>query len=91
MSSSVSKAKTASATAQVLSAQLLDQAALNKDVAFTHAKRDELARPPRCTPVCTGTDLRWRAPRGRRDWRDLGKFFLSWSGSGLTLSDGHSV
>ena len=42
MSSSVSKAKTASATAEVLSAQVLDQAALNKDVAFTHAKRDEL-------------------------------------------------
>ena len=35
MSSNGSKAKTAPATAQVLGAQILDQAALNKDVAFT--------------------------------------------------------
>ena len=42
MSSSGSRAKTASATAKVLGAQVLDQAALNKNVAFTHAERDEL-------------------------------------------------
>ena len=42
MSSNGSRAKTASATAQVLGAQILDQAALNKDVAFTYAERDEL-------------------------------------------------
>jgi hypothetical protein len=48
MSSSGSRAKTASATAQVLGAHILDQAALNKDVTFTYAERDELdlSTPP---------------------------------------------
>ena len=42
MNSNGSRAKTAPATAQVLGAQILDQAALNKGVAFTYAERDEL-------------------------------------------------
>ena len=42
MNSSGSKATTASAAAQVRGARVLDQASLNKDVAFSYAERDEL-------------------------------------------------
>jgi hypothetical protein len=42
MNSSGSTATTASAPAQVPGVRILDQAGLNKDVAFTYAQRDEL-------------------------------------------------
>ena len=42
MSPSGSRAKTAPAAAQVFGAQILHQATLNTDVAFTYAERDEL-------------------------------------------------